>query len=155
MLQWLKERFRQPQPIGPPRLIKRYGPSDPTITRGVISQTEEGWRVEVGETQTIRLFEVENPQVENCMLTYAAELGCESVSGQCYLEMWCRVPGKGEFFSKGLHNPLKGSRDWASYEIPFYLKRGQSPDLVKLNVVIEGGGKVWIRNIELTYTPLE
>ena len=35
--------------------------------------------------------------------------------------MWCRLPGRGEFFSKGLHNKVQGTTDWASYEIPFFL----------------------------------
>lgn len=155
MLEWLTGLFRQPRPAGPPRSIKRFDPSDSPIAGDVVSPIDDGWLVDVEETQTLRFFEVENPEVRSCMLTYAAELRTEAVGGQCYLEMWCRVPGKGEFFSRGLHNPLKGTNNWCSHEIPFYLKRDQRPDLIKLNVVVEGGGKVWIRNIELTYTPLE
>jgi hypothetical protein len=41
-----------------------------------------------------------------------------------------------------------------SCEIPFYLKKGQRPDLIKLNLAIEGSGKVWIRDVELLKTPL-
>jgi hypothetical protein len=37
---------------------------------------------------------------------------------------------------------------------PFYLKEGQKPDLIKLNVVVEGLGTVWPRNVELLKTPL-
>ncbi len=44
--------------------------------------------------------------------------------------------------------------DWSSHEVPFYLKKGQRPDLIKLNVVFEGGGTVWIRALELLQTPL-
>jgi hypothetical protein len=69
--------------------------------------------------------------------------------------MWCRIPNRGEFFSKGFQTALQGNNDWASYEIPFYLKAGQRPDLVKLNLTIEGSGRVWMRNVELSYTPLE
>jgi hypothetical protein len=79
----------------------------------------------------------------------------EKVKGRAYLEMWCRLPGRGEFFSKGFANAVKGSRDWATYEVPFYLKAGQKPDLVKLNLVIEGGGKVWLRRLELLSAPLQ
>jgi hypothetical protein len=68
--------------------------------------------------------------------------------------MWCRVPGHGEFFSKGLDQPIKGTTDWGSYEVPFYLKKDQRADLLKLNLVVEGPGSVGIKDIELLKTPL-
>lgn len=88
------------------------------------------------------------------MVTYRAEMKGEKVEGRAYLEMWCSLPGRGEFFSKGLRQPLSGTSDWARFEIPFYLKRGQRPDLIKLNLVVEGRGVVWLRKIELLRTPL-
>ena len=54
---------------------------------------------------------------------------------------------------EGLNQPLKRTTDWSSYEIPFRLKKGQRPDLIKLNLVVEGRGKVWIKDIELLRTP--
>ncbi|MGH8582566.1 MAG: hypothetical protein ACREWG_07195 [Gammaproteobacteria bacterium] len=87
------------------------------------------------------------------MLTYRADLKSDAVQGRSYLEMWCRIPGRGEFFSKGFHNALKGTNDWASYEIPFYLKPGQRPDLIKLGLTLEGRGKVWIKNVDLSCVP--
>ena len=79
----------------------------------------------------------------------------EGLAGRAFLEMWCRLPGGGEFFSKGLNQAITGTTDWASYEIPFYLKKGQRPDLIKLNLVIEGRGKVSMKDVELLKTPLE
>jgi hypothetical protein len=68
--------------------------------------------------------------------------------------MWCRFPGRGEFFSKGLHHAVKGTTDWVSCETPFRLKKGQRPDLLKLNLVVEGRGKVGIKDVQLLRTPL-
>ena len=65
------------------------------------------------------------------------------------------LPGRGEFFSKGLQHPVTGTNDWASYEIPFYLKKGQKPDLIKLNLVVEGKGELWTKEVELLQTPLK
>ena len=79
----------------------------------------------------------------------------EGLEGRAFLEMWCRLPGRGEFFSKGLQQTVSGTTDWARYEIPFYLKKNQRPDLIKLNLAVEGAGKIWLRNIELTQTPLK
>jgi hypothetical protein len=68
--------------------------------------------------------------------------------------MWCRLPGRGEFFSRGLAQAVSGTTDWGSYETPFRLGKGQRPDLVKLGLVIEGSGRVWVKDIELIRTPL-
>jgi hypothetical protein len=68
--------------------------------------------------------------------------------------MWCRFPGRGEFFSKGLHQKAKGTVGWSSYEVPFNLKAGERPDLIRLNVAFDGPGTVWVRNVELVRTPL-
>lgn len=155
MFKWIKSLFSSPQPAGPPVLIKRFDRSESTISKDEIIPSEEGWLVDVGESRVIRLFEIEITKIENCILTYRASLKSEDVQNRSYLEMWCRIPARGEFFSKGFHNALKGTNDWASYEVPFYLKRGQQPDLIKLNLTVEGRGKVWIRNIELSYTTLE
>jgi len=37
----------------------------------------------------------------------------------------------------------------------FHLKRGQKPDLIKLNLAVEGTGKVRIQDVELLQTPLQ
>ncbi len=133
-----------------------FSTSDVTISKDSITLDGDAWRVTGNtESQTIHLFEVEEPGVEQCMLTYRAQLKSEDVEAKAYLEMWCRLPGGGEFFSKGFHNAVKGTNDWASYEIPFYLKRGQKPDLVKLCLTIEGTGTVWIREVRLLQTQLK
>ncbi len=53
-----------------------------------------------------------------------------------------------------LNQAVQGTTDWASYEIPFYLRKGQCPDLIKLNVVVEGRGKLWLKDVHLLKTPL-
>ena len=155
MLQRLKSLFGAPRPAGPSRPIRTFDGSESTINTDCVVQCGRGWLIDVDEARTIRLFEVETAELEQCMVTYRARLKSENVRGRGYLEMWCRIPGRGEFFSKGFHDTVQGSNDWSTYEIPFYLKRGQRPDLVKLNVTVEGPGKIWIEDIDLSYTPLE
>jgi len=154
MLDWLKSIFSAPRPSGPPETIRVFRTTDATVSRGGIAVAQDGWVVDSSEAQTIRLFEVEAPQAEQCLLTYRATLRTDALTGRAFLEMWCRFPGRGEFFSKGLHHAVKGTTDWASYETPFLLKKGQRPDLIKLNLVIEGRGKVWVRDVQLLRTPL-
>jgi hypothetical protein len=155
MFKWVKSLFRPPKPAGPPERIRLFGASDKPITEDGVDVEEGGWRIESQEKRTVRLFEVSEPGVEQCMLTYRAQLKAADVEGGGYLEMWCRLPGRGEFFSKGLHNKVQGTTDWASYEIPFFLKKGQRPDLIKLNLVFEGAGTVWMKDVELLRAPLK
>ncbi|MDH3445736.1 MAG: hypothetical protein OEN50_17560 [Deltaproteobacteria bacterium] len=134
--------------------MKSFSPDDPTISKDVV--VDKGvLRIDSSSKRSVGLYEFPNPVDEMCIITYRAELKSEGVNGKAYLEMWCRLPGRGEFFSKGFQNSLSGTNDWASYEIPFYLKRGQRPDLIKLNVAVPGSGVLWMRNIKLLRTPLE
>ncbi|MGH7630690.1 MAG: hypothetical protein ACREOF_15160 [Gemmatimonadales bacterium] len=154
MLNWLKSRLSGPKPAGPPQVLRAFAPGTPTITQGGIRAEQGAWRIDATAEQSIRLFEVDNPAVDQCLLTYRAELKAEGLKGRAFLEMWCRLPGRGEFFSKGIHQAISGTVNWARSEIPFYLKSGQKPDLIKLNLAVEGMGTVWLRNIELLKTPL-
>ena len=154
MFKWLRAKFKLPEPAGPAQDVAVFNPPARTIAQETIVPEAAGWRVDFSEDRTLGLFEVPAPGDGECLLTYRADLKTQGVQGRIYLEMWCRVPGRGEFFSKGFHNALKGSNDWASYEIPFYLKRGQTPDLVKLDLTVEGRGTAWIRNVKLLRTPL-
>jgi len=155
MLNWLKSLFKVPEPAGPPLPIRQFGPSDKPITADGVSADSPGWRIESRGPSTVRLFEVPDPGIENSLVTYRAQMKTENLQGGAYLEMWCRFPGRGEFFSKGFHHRVKGTNDWASYEIPFYLKKEQRPDLIKLNVVLEGSGTVWLRAVELLGTAFQ
>ncbi len=155
MLKWLKSLFKVPEPAGPPQELKTYTTDDSTISRDCISIEDDAWCVECKEKRTIQLFELADPNVEQCIITYRARLKSEDLNGRAYLEMWCRFPGRGEFFSKGLNNTVNGTNDWATYEVPFYLKQNQKPDLIKVNLVIEGTGTIWIRDVQLLWTPLK
>ncbi len=155
MLGWLKSLFRPPEPAGPPQRLRGFTAGDRPITQDGVASEGNGWRVESRDKRTVRLFEIPNPSVEQCILTYRIQMKIENVQGGAYLEMWCRFPGRGEFFSRGLHHKVKGTTGWASYETPFYLKKEQRPDLIKLNLVFEGPGTAWIRDLEVLQTPLK
>ena len=120
---------------------------------GRLNMDDGSWAVSCTTTQTFRLFEVPNPGVENCTVTYVARLKSEDLVGRAYLEMWCRFPSRGEFFSRGLGNPISGPCDWASCQTQFFLKAGEEPDLIRLNLVVEGHGTVFIKDAELTTVP--
>ena len=112
-------------------------------------------KVTTTEPFLVRLFEVRGIDVQNARLTYEAKMRTEDVEGQVYLEMWCRFPGKGEYFSRGLQSPLSGTADWTTQQISFVLGKKEIPDLVKLNLVVKGTGTVWIDDVRLFKGPLQ
>ena len=139
------------QPSSVTMLKKSFTTSERTISKDVV--VEDGaWVANCAEAQTIRLFELPGSGRDECTVFYRAMLKTEGLKGRAYLEMWCRVPGRGEFFSRGLNNSVTGSTDWASYEVPFVLNKGEKADLIRLNVAVEGTGKIWIRNVEWART---
>jgi len=111
-------------------------------------------RVEAKEAVTVPLFEVTDVGVENASLIYMAKLQSENLDGKAFLEMWVRIPGKGEFFSRGLDRPITGTMSWMTVATPFLLQAGQKPDLIRLNLVVQGKGRVWIDDVHLMREPL-
>ncbi|TNE32602.1 MAG: hypothetical protein EP349_01230 [Alphaproteobacteria bacterium] len=145
---------RRPEPSGPPEELRQFTTRDPLLQQSGIASTADGWEITIDDAASLPLFELPLEGIDSAVLTYHAELKAENLDGQAYLEMWCRLPGRGEFFSKGLNAPVTGTTDWISCETPFLLKEGQKPDLLKLNVAATGKGKVFIRNIRVSKTPM-
>jgi hypothetical protein len=134
-----------------PASLRRFTVADPTISRDLVVDGD-AWLITTTQSRVVPLFEVENPGGGQCLLTYRAAVKVEGLDGRAYLEMWCRLPGRGEFFSRGFRQQISGTTGWASVETPFRLKAGQTPDLIKLNLVVEGAGKTWIKDVELLKT---
>jgi hypothetical protein len=124
------------------------------IDRAVSSDGNGSLRITVTEPTVIRLFEVTDIDIENGRLIYTARLRTEGLEGQAYLEMLCYFPGKGEFFSRSLQSPLTGTTEWTTEGTPFFLRKGENPEYVKLNLVINGKGTTWIDDIHLLKGPL-
>jgi hypothetical protein len=115
----------------------------------VSSDGKGSLKIVATEPTVVRLFELGDIDVENARLIYQAKVRTEGIEGQVFLEMWCHFPGKGEFFSRGLQTPLTGTTNWTTEETPFFLKKGENPDNVKLNLVINGKGTTWIDDIRV------
>lgn len=119
------------------------------LDRAISSDGRGSVKIAASEPGIFRLFELGDIDIEEAILVYQAKLRTENVEGLVYLEMLCHFEGKGEYFSRGLDSPLKGTVEWTTQEIPFYLKKGENPDNVKLNLVCEGPGTVWVDNVRL------
>lgn len=134
--------------------------TESTVTRDGVSVDADSTdgngslRLSADKSESFKLFEIADLQLEDARLIYRAKVKSEGVTGKAYLEMWVRLPGQGEFFSRGLNQPIVGTTGWSDKETPFFLKKGQQPDLIRLNLVIEGKGTVWIDDIRILKAPL-
>ncbi len=129
--------------------------SDVEIDKQISSDGNGSLRIEAAGPTTLRLFEIGDVDIDNARLIYQAKVRTKNALGIVYLEMWCHFPGKGEFFSRGLTSPLTGTTEWTTLETPFFLKKGQNPDNIKLNLVMDGPGTAWIDDIRLLKGPLK
>ncbi len=102
---------------------------------------------------TVCLGEITGLNVEDAQLVYKAKVKTE-LEGDAFLEMWVDVAG-GQYFSRGMNNPVKDKSEWMSIQTPFMFQKGQKPDKVTLNLVINGKGTVWIDDIILSKEPLK
>lgn len=125
-------------------------------TAGVKMLAEKGGalRIETKWPVTVNLAELDvaKHKLEDTVLHYKADLKSSDLKGAAYLEMWVHIPGEegGYFFSRGLGDMLQGAtEDWQTFQTPFFLKAGQTPDSVVLNLVIKGKGSVSVKNIRL------
>jgi len=144
------------RPSLPPEIVRAFSPAtDPPITASGVTQAEGGWRIDATAAGSVRLFEVAGETCDGCRLIYRAKISTTDLASPAYLEMWVRSPGKGELFSKGLDQKVRGTTGWAHHEIPFFFQKGERADLVKLDVAFEGpGGSLTIKDVELLKAPL-
>ena len=123
--------------------------SDVQIDKEISSDGNGSLRVATQEPTVVRLFEINNPDIENASLIYRARVRSKDFEGLVLLEMWCSFPGKGEFFSRNVQSPLTGTTEWTTEETAFFLYKGENPDYIKLNLVVNGKGTAWIDDIHL------
>ncbi|MBN1273831.1 MAG: hypothetical protein JXB26_16305 [Candidatus Aminicenantes bacterium] len=96
----------------------------------------------------ICLGEAEGLNIEEARLIYSASVKSD-LSGSAYLEMWVHVDG-GQYFSRGLNDTVEGAVDWKTIRTAFLFQKGQKPDKVTLNIVINGRGTVWVDDVRLS-----
>ncbi|HEY6437206.1 MAG TPA: hypothetical protein VIY47_11505 [Ignavibacteriaceae bacterium] len=139
--------------------LKYYPISD---LNGVIAQTgiqidkdisDDGngsIRIDAVGPLVIQLYFIDDVSVEETQVVYEANVKSERLNGQAYLEMWRVFKDKGEFFSRGFDSVISETSDWKTIRTVFNLKKGETPDQIKLNVVVNGTGTIWIDAVHLS-----
>ena len=101
---------------------------------------------------TVCLGEVSGLDLENATLIYSARVKSQ-IDGTALLEMWVQVDS-GRYFSRGLNSTVKGNSDWRTIQTPFIFQKGQKPDRITINLIINGTGTVWVDDIVLSKAPI-
>ena len=152
-------------PSEPMQTLHAFGTDAPTVDREGVQVQGDAWRIAVepqgflarlfNRPRVVQLFEMPNPAVQECLLVYRAKMKTDGPIGRAYLEMWCRVAGR-EYFSRGVGfgQAASGTTDWASYETPFLVRKGEAPDLLRLNIAVNGSGTVLVKDVEVLHAPL-
>lgn len=125
------------------------------IDREIYADGKESLKITTDNPLVIQLANTGNIDVEDALLLYRAKIKTRDLNGKVYLEMWCSFGQKGQYFSKAIDHALTGTNDWTVQEAPFFLKKGENPDDIKLNLVVNGKGTVWLDQIELLRKPLK
>jgi len=100
---------------------------------------------------TICLGEIVGPDIENAKLVYSAKVKT-ALAGSALLEMWAHVGG-GQYFSRGMDDAVSQNTEWKTIKTSFIFQKGQKPEKITLNLVINGIGTVWIDDIILSKEP--
>jgi len=107
-------------------------------------------KITTSKPLVIQLYSIDDLRIEDTQIIYEANVKSEGLSGQAYLEMWCVFKDKGEYFSRGFDSVISGNTDWKTIRTVFQLNKGEMPDRIKLNVVVNGVGTIWIDDIHLS-----
>jgi hypothetical protein len=168
---WLKdaELLHLPLPVtsqgrSDETVIHRYTRSDKPITAEYVDEGKEGWRFTTHDAKKFRLFELTKPEADNCRLIFRAQLK-STEAREAYLRMIARFPGEeGALDTIGKRvTAAEGDTNWTTYEVTLDLKPGQRPEMIELNLQMEGRkrdepglkakNQVWIKDIELLKAP--
>jgi hypothetical protein len=131
--------------------LNRLDSIDAILTRtGVTLETDRGkgrLRIDAIGSATIRLAQFRPNNASGGTLVYRGHLRSEGLKGRAYFEMRCNILGKGEYSAKGLEQSVTGSQGWVSQATPLLLDKGDRCETMKLNLIAEGTGVVWVGNI--------
>jgi len=112
------------------------------------------------EPITAELFELDGIDFGNKRLTYKAQIrsddlvGAQEMRGISYIELIAQFSNGEELISRGPRVPISGTTEWRPAETVLYIDKGDTPERVKLNLIVEGEGKVWLDSVVLEAIPL-
>ena len=138
-----------PARSGDNRELRTFSPSDKPVAGSAWWSGSE-LIVEAADAGSIALFDLLLPNIERCRITYRVTIDADALKAPVYPELWCRIPERGLFFSRGVDRKVSGHVEGVELEIPFYLEAGQRADLIHLNLAFDGARAVRLRDIRVS-----
>jgi len=127
---------------------------NPAAVRFVSADSSDGngsLAIEAKLPLTVELlaFTPEQAVKEKDRLIYQAKMKANGLQGTAYLEMWCDFGPKGEYVSRGQDDAVGGDSEWKTVQTHYTVPAGKKLERVRLNLVINGQGMVWIDDLRL------
>ncbi|MEZ0276387.1 MAG: serine/threonine-protein kinase, partial [Roseimicrobium sp.] len=80
-----------------------------------------------------------------------AHLRCEGISGRAFLMVHLETASGALLYSKGEPQSVSGTEDWREVLIPIRLDAQSSIKKVRVNLIVQGPGTVWVDDIQITH----
>lgn len=128
---------------------------DVSIDTSITTDSVGSARVDATEAITVTLLELTDLDAQNTTLTFEARLRSQDLEGMAHLEMEVYLPEQeASIRTLGLGRMVSGTTEWVVATTSFYFQPAQQPEAVRLNLVVDGAGTVWVDEVRLLRTPL-
>ena len=134
--------------MGAPRLHTSFQATDRPLEPDCAPAESRGWQIRARGRESIQLYAVEQPHIEDCLITFRAELKTAQLAGRASLELAGQFRGEGSFSKRGYH-AYQGDHDWHLCEVSYRLRPGQRLDQLDLNLFSTGPGTVCVRKAKV------
>jgi len=124
-----------------------------TVDPAVSFDGKGSLKITVEQPTTVQLYEVPSPKAENSDIIYQAKLKTKDFGGDAYLQMLIHYPSGGEITAHNYDKAIGGTTEWTPMEVKANIRKGQKPDVVRLNLILNGGGTVWVDDVHLHKVP--
>jgi len=105
---------------------------------------DKTWMVDSKKAQVVRLFEVPDPGVTNASLSTAPNSRRRSRRTRLPGDVVPHFRARRVLFARPRQHRHRLER-LGLLRNPFHSEKGEKPDLIKLNLVFKGSGKVWVK----------
>ena len=124
-----------------------------TVDPAVSFDGKGSLKITVEQPTTVQLYEVPSPKAENADIIYQAKLKAKDFGGDAYLQMLIHYPSGGEITAQNYEKAIGGTTEWVAMEVKANIRKGQKPEVVRLNLILNGGGTVWVDDVHLRKVP--
>lgn len=103
----------------------------------------------------MRLYELPSPRgLEGRLIVLTARLKSVGMRGLAFPELWIHAAGRNEVQVRNPVAAVAKTKDWTPVRVEYRCERGERPDLLRVNLVLDGIGRAWIDDIRISSEPL-